>query len=156
MVTGNYRSSKEFFMIRLNSMLAIGAVSILALTGCNAEKAQTDAANSVVQNTTGVTSAAKDKVTGAVSGFTGLKGVVASTKAAVEAGDFAKAQTEIAKFEGFWATVEDGVKSKSSPAYDAIETNVSGVEEAVKSSDKPKAMDSLKGLDDAVATAAKL
>jgi hypothetical protein len=143
-------------MIRLNSMLAIGAVSILALTGCNAaEKSATNAADSVVQNTTGAASAAKDKVAGAVSGFTGLKDVVASTKTAVEAGDFAKAQTEIAKFEGFWATVEDGVKAKSSAAYDAIETSVSGVEEAVKSSDKPKAMDSLKALGDAVATAAK-
>jgi high-affinity Fe2+/Pb2+ permease len=142
-------------MIRLNSMLAIGAVSILALTGCNTEKAKTDAADSVVQNTTGVTSAVQDKVTGAVSGFTGLKGVVTSTKTAVEAGDFATAQTEIAKFEGFWATVEDGVKAKSSATYDAIETNMSGVEEAIKASDKPKAMDSLKALDDAVTTAAK-
>lgn len=143
-------------MIRFNSMLAIGAVSILALTGCNTEKAATGAADSVVQNTTGVTSAAKEKVTGAVSGFTGLKGVVASTKTAVEAGDFPAAQTEIAKFEGFWSTVEDGVKAKSSPTYDAIETNVSSVEEAVKSSDKPKAIDSLKALDDTVATASKL
>jgi hypothetical protein len=144
-------------MIRLNSMLAIGVIGILALSGCSAaEKSATNAADSVVQNTTGVTSAAKDKVTGAVSGFTGLKSVVASTKAAVEAGDFATAQTEIAKFEGFWSTVEDDVKAKSSPTYDAIETNVSGVEEATKSSDKPKAMDSLKALDDAVATASKL
>ncbi len=142
-------------MIRLNSMLAIGAVSILALTGCNTEKAATSAADSVVQNTTGVTSAAKDKVTGSVSGFTGLQDVVASTKTAVEAGDFATAQTEIGKFEGFWSTVEDGVKAKSSPTYDAIEASVSGVEEAVKSSNKPKAIDSLKALDAAVTTAAK-
>ncbi|MCY7284905.1 MAG: DUF4363 domain-containing protein [Cyanobacteria bacterium CAN_BIN43] len=143
-------------MIRFNSMLAIGAVSILALTGCNTEKAATDAADSVVQNTAGVTSAAKEKVTGAVSGFTGLKSVVASTKTAVEAGDFPAAQAEIAKFEGFWSIVEDDVKAKSSPTYDAIETSVSGVEESVKASDKPKAMDSLKALDDAVATASKL
>lgn len=141
-------------MIRFNSILAIGAVSILALTGCNTEKVATDAANSVVKNTTGVTSAAQDKVTGAVSGFTGLKSVVASTKTAVEAEDFAIAQTEIAKFEGFWATAEDGVKAKSSANYDAIETNVSGAEEAIKSSDKPKAMDSLNALDAAVTTAA--
>lgn len=143
-------------MIRFNSMLAIGAVSVLALTGCNTEKATTDAANSVVQNTTGVISSAKDKVTGAVSGFTALKGVVANTKTAVESEDFPTAQTEIAKFEGFWTIVEDDVKAKSSPTYDAIETSVSGVEESVKASDKPKAMDSLKALDDAVATASKL
>jgi hypothetical protein len=144
-------------MIRLNSMLAIGIVGILALTGCSAaEKSATNAADSVVQNTTGVTSAAKDKVTGDVSGFTGLKGVVASTKTAVEAGDFTTAQTEMAKFEGFWSTVEDGVKAKSSAAYDTIEAGVSGVEDSVKSSDKSKAMNSLKALDDAIATAAKL
>jgi hypothetical protein len=143
-------------MMRLNLMLAIGAISILALTSCSPEKTASDASKSVVENTTGVTSAAKDKVTGAVSGFTGLKSVVANTKAAVEAGNFSKAQTEIAKFEGFWATVEDGVKAKSAPAYDAIETNVSGVEEAVKSSDKSKAMNSLTALDESVATASKL
>ena len=143
-------------MVRFSSMLAIAAVSILALTGCNTEKVTTDAADSVVQNTTGIISAAKDKATGAVSGFTALKGAIASTITAVEAGDFATAQTEIAKFEGFWATAEDGVKAKSSATYDAIETNVSGAEEAIKSSDKPKAMDSLKALDDAVATASKL
>ena len=143
-------------MIRFNLMLAIGAVGILALTGCSPEKTASDASKSVVENTTGVTSAAKDKVTGAVSGFTGLKSVVANTKAAVEAGDFSKAQAEMSKFEGFWATVEDGVKAKSGPAYDAIETNVSGVEEAVKSSDKAKAMTSLTALDDSVTTASKL
>jgi ribosomal protein S20 len=143
-------------MIRFNSMLAIATVSILAITGCNTEKVATDAADSVVKNTTGVISAAQDKVTGAVSGFTGLKTVVANTKTAVEAEDFAKAQTDIAQFEGFWATVEDGVKAKSSATYDVIETNVSGVEDAVNSSDKAKAMGALNALDEAVSTAAKL
>jgi high-affinity Fe2+/Pb2+ permease len=143
-------------MIRLNQMLAIGAVSILALTGCNAaEKTAQTTADPAVQSPASTTSAMKDNVTSAVSGFTGLQGVVTNTKAAVEAGDFAKAKTEMEKFEGFWSTVEDGVKAKSSATYDAIETNVSSVEDAIKSSDKAKATSAITALDSAVSTAAK-
>jgi high-affinity Fe2+/Pb2+ permease len=138
-------------MIRPN-LLAIGLVSLLALTSCNkAEQATTPAVKSV----TDVTSAVKDKVDGAVSGFTNLTGVVTNTKAAVDAGDFGKAKTEFGKFEGFWAKVEDGVKSKSPAAYDAIETNVKSVEKAVASADKAKATDALKALGTAIVTATK-
>jgi high-affinity Fe2+/Pb2+ permease len=148
-----FRATQGIFMIRPN-LLAIGLVSLLALTSCNkAEQATTPAGKSV----TDVTSAAKDKdkVDGAVSGFTNLTGVVTNTKAAVDAGDFGKAKTEFGKFEGFWAKVEDGVKSKSPAAYDAIETNVKSVEKALASADKAKATDALKALGTAIATATK-
>ena len=140
-------------MIRPN-LLAIGLVSLLALTSCNkAEKATT--ADPAGKSITDATSAVKDKVEGAVSGFTNLTGVVTNTQAAVDAGDFSKAKTEFGKFEGFWAKVEDGVKSKSPAAYDAIETNVKSVEKALASADKAKAKDALKALGTAIVTATK-
>jgi high-affinity Fe2+/Pb2+ permease len=143
-------------MIRLNQMLAVGAIGILSLTGCTAtEEANKSAADSVVANTQGTVDAAKDKVTSAVSGFTGLNDVVTNTKAAVEAEDFAKAGTELGKFEGFWATIEDGVKAKSSATYDAVETNVSSAEDAIKASDKDKALSALAALGTAVTEATK-
>jgi hypothetical protein len=145
-------------MIRFKQMLALlgsaaATIGILALTGCNA--APTAPSDSPVKTQMDKIDAMKEQVTGAVAGFKGLNDVVASTKTAVEAGDFTKAQAEFGKFEGFWATVEDGVKSKSPQTYDAIETAMGNVEGSIKASDKTKAMDALKALGDAVLTAGK-
>ncbi len=140
-------------MIRFQ-LLTMAAIGMLALTACNtannsanvetAGKAATDLASTV-----------KNKASGAVAGFTGLTGAISATKAAVETGDFAKAKTEMAKFEGYWSKVEDDVKAKSPAIYDAIETSMKNVKKAVNSSDKTKALDALKSFGGAVASAIK-
>jgi soluble cytochrome b562 len=140
-------------MIRFK-LLTIASIGMLALTACNtannsanvekAGKAATDLASTV-----------KNKASGAVAGFTGLTGAISATKAAVETGDFAKAKTEMARFESYWSKVEDDVKAKSPAIYDAIETSMKNVEKAVNSSDKTKALDALKSFGGAVASATK-
>jgi hypothetical protein len=143
-------------MIRFNQMLVVSAIGILALTGCAAtEQATNSAADSVVANTQGKVDAAKNDITTAMSGYIGLNDVVTNTKAAVEAGDFAKAGTELGKFEGFWATVGDAVKAKSAATYDAVEASVSNAEAAIKASDKAKALTALNALGNAVTAATK-
>ncbi len=140
-------------MIRFN-LLTIALVGMLALTGCKAaDKSAT--VDTAVKTTTDMASTVKDKATGAMTGFTGLTGAISATKTAVETGDFAKAKTEVAKFEGYWSKVEDGVKAKSPAMYDAIETSMKNVQKAVDSSDKTKALDALKSFGSAVASAAK-
>ena len=140
-------------MIRFN-LLTIALVGILALTGCNTANKPTNV-ETAVKTTTDFASTVKDKATGAVTGFTGLTSAISSTKAAVETGDFAKAKTEVAKFEGYWSKVEDDVKAKSPAVYDAIEASMKNVEKAVNSSDKTKALDALKSFGGAVASATK-
>ncbi len=140
-------------MIRFN-LLTISIIGILALSGCNAanKSVNVDAAG---KSATEMATAVKDKATTAVSGFTGLTGAIAATKNAVETGDFAKAKTEVAKFESYWSKVEDDVKAKSPAVYDAIESSMKNVEKAVNSSDKTKALDALKSFGTAVTAAAK-
>jgi uncharacterized protein YjaZ len=82
------------------------------------------------------------------SGYPQLLGVVANTKAAVEAKDFAKAQQEFDKFEGVWSQVEDGIKAKSSQTYDGIEQDMDNIKSALKASEADKASKSLQSLND--------
>ncbi len=140
-------------MIRFN-LLTIALVGTLVLTGCTTANKSTNV-ETVVKTTTDLASTVKDKATGAVAGFTGLTGAIAATKAAVETSDFTKAKIEVAKFEGYWSKIEDGVKAKSPAAYDAIETSMQSVKKAVDSSDKTKALNALKSFGSAVTTAAK-
>jgi high-affinity Fe2+/Pb2+ permease len=165
-------------MIRLN-LLAIGLVSILALTGCktaetppaaeSAGKAVTDVAGAAKDKATDAAGAAKDKVAdaagaakdkvasvaGAVAapGMANVAGVVSKTKAAIDAGDLEQAKSEMSKFEDSWSKVEKGVKANSPAAYDAIETNAKSAQSAVNNEDKAKALAALKALDTAVASA---
>jgi high-affinity Fe2+/Pb2+ permease len=141
-------------MIRFN-LLTIALVGTLAVTGCDTATKSTTNVETTVKSTTELASTVKDKATGAVSGFTGLTSAIAATKAAVETGDFAKAKTEVAKFEGYWSKVEDSVKAKSPAAYDAIETSMNNVEKAVNSSNKTKALEALSSFGSTVSTAAK-
>jgi high-affinity Fe2+/Pb2+ permease len=140
-------------MIRFN-LLTIALVGMLALTSC---KTDNKAANvdTAVKTTTDLASTVKDKATNAMTGFAGLTSAISATKTAVETGDFAKAKTEVAKFEGYWSKVEDDVKAKSPAVYDAIETSMKNVEKAVDSSDKTKALDALKSFGSVVTSAAK-
>lgn len=146
-------------MTRFNKIMAIAAVGILALIGCNtAPQPEVSAPPSAAPSAppgapAGAVDAMKDKM--GAAGFKGLNDTIANTKAAVEAGDFAKAQTEFSKFEGFWSKVEEGVKTKSAPTYEAIETAMGNIEGALKASDKAKALDALKALSEAVLTAGK-
>jgi high-affinity Fe2+/Pb2+ permease len=140
-------------MIKVN-LLVIALVGAVALTGCKTDEKAVNV-DTAVKTTTDLAGTVKDKATGAMAGFTGLTSAISATKTAVETGDFAKAKTEVAKFEGYWSKVEDDVKAKSPTVYDAIETSMKNVEKAVDSSDKTKALDALKSFGSAVASAAK-
>jgi hypothetical protein len=141
-------------MIRFN-LLTIALIGTLALTGCKTDDKSMTNLDTAVKNTTDIATTIKDKATGAMTGFTGLTSAIAATKTAVETGDFAKAKTEVAKFESYWSKVEDNVKAKSPAVYEAIETSMKNVETAVNSSDKTKALDALKSFGSVVASAAK-
>jgi isopentenyl phosphate kinase len=108
----------------------------------SAGKAATDAAGGM-----------KDKVA-AVAGLTSLSGVVSNTTTAVNAGNFDKAKTEIAKFDGFWTKVKGDV-GKSPTDSSAIETNIKNAKSAIASADKAKAIEALKALGTAITTATK-
>ena len=140
-------------MIRFN-LLTIAIVGMLALTGCQSND-KTATIDTAIKDTTDLATAVKDKATSAMTGFTGLTSAISATKTAVETGDFAKAKTEVAKFEGYWSKVEDDVKAKSPAVYEAIETSMKTVETAVNSSDKTKALDALKSFGSVVTSAAK-
>jgi len=167
-------------MIRFNQAIAIGAtLGILALAGCSSpqQSATTESAspsamaaspetkasaeaspNAMASASPSAASSAASSATSSmpkVGGFADLTAVVASTTAAVTAGDFTKAQAEIAKFEEPWSKVEKDVKAKSADTYNAIEESVDKVKSALKASDKDKAMAALKALGDSVSTAAK-
>jgi ribosomal protein S20 len=81
-------------------------------------------------------------------GASGLMTVVTDTKAAVEAGDFAKAQTEFAKFGEAWATTGESIKTASPQAHAAIEQGVTKVNEALSAAqpDQAQVMDALTSL----------
>lgn len=146
-------------MIRFNQAIAIGAtLGILALAGCSSpqQSATTEPASpSAMAASPKATSTDAMSSMSKAGGFADLTTVVSNTTTAVNAGDFAKAQAEIAKFEEPWSKVEDDLKAKSADAYNAIEENVDKVKSALKASDKDKALVALKALGDSVSTAAK-
>jgi hypothetical protein len=93
--------------------------SIMAFSLISCTNKPTSVQNSIA-TTESVASAPKNKA----SGFIALLEVVKSTKKAIEAGKLDVAKIEFAKFENSWKTVEDGVKSKSTDTYKAIEDEV--------------------------------
>ena len=122
--------------IRPSFVLIIGAMSIFALTGCN----QTE----TTQSSPGESSAspvatATTSSSAAPAGYSGLLGVVSSTKASVEAGNFAQAKTDFDKFEDNWKPIEDGFKDKSKDSYSAIEDSSDQVKNELKGSQPNKA-----------------
>lgn len=117
-----------------------------------AADATKDAATQATDKAGEMANKAKDTMTGGLSavkdGVAGLTSVVTNTKAAVEAGDFAKAKEEFGKFEAAWAPIEDGIKSASPEAYTAIEDNAGKITAALNeaSPDKAKVMEMLTSL----------
>ena len=125
-------------MINFNRILAVSAVTLIALTGCN--KPSDTATNTPAA--TPATPAASPVSAPAAANYSGLLSVVTKTKAAVNAGDFAKAKTEFGQFEDNWEKVEDGIKAKSDKSYKAIEDSMGKAEKALKESkpDKQKVL----------------
>ncbi|NJR43690.1 MAG: hypothetical protein HC767_14600 [Akkermansiaceae bacterium] len=83
--------------------------------------------------------------------------VVTNTKTAVEAGDFAKAKEEFAKFGDSWSKVGEGIKAASADGYTAIETNVGSVNTALGEAqpDSTQVMDALTALGASIESVAK-
>ncbi|MBW4515897.1 MAG: hypothetical protein KME11_11805 [Timaviella obliquedivisa GSE-PSE-MK23-08B] len=170
-------------MIRISQLLALGTVGLLSLAGCSnpdqasnpsvvdsSQQASTDAAKDAAGAANTAADAAKDAAgaandtaqntatSGTVAMGAGeLMSVVTNTETAVEAGDFAKAKEEFAKFGDSWSKVGEGIKTASSDGYTAIETNVGNVNTALGEAqpDKTKVMDALTALSTSIASVAK-
>ncbi|HEY9630177.1 MAG TPA: hypothetical protein V6C84_23025 [Coleofasciculaceae cyanobacterium] len=143
-------------MIRFNQAIAIGAtLGILTLAGCSTP--QQSATTEPASPSTMTSEASPDAMSNmtATQEYADLTTVVTSTTAAVDAGDFTKAQAEIAKFEEPWSKVEKSVKAKSGDTYNAIEDNVEKVQTALNDSNKEQALVALKALGESVSLAAK-
>jgi ribosomal protein S20 len=134
-------------MKRLNqALLSVGALALLGLTACNKE----EVADVPVEKVP--VAAIPQKAATTMGGIGGLKTVVTDTKAAIAAGDFAKASASIGKFEAVWKTVGDGIKVKSPKVYAAIEGAVPKLTAAIKSKDKTSATAALTALETAMST----
>lgn len=126
-------------------LLVIALGSALTLTGCGGETATNTAptspeASPVAGNpaTTAPNNPIQKATQIAAGQYAGLAKVVTDTTTAVTAGDFAKAKTEFAKFEGEWQKVEDAIKAKSPASYEAIENSMDQVDMALKNSQPAK------------------
>lgn len=110
----------------------------MTLVGCNnAEKptTQTSPSDNATPEAVAKPTATTEKqanTSTTTTEFDGLLGVITNTKAAVNAGNFAKAKDEFGKFEDFWSKVEDGVKTKSPKAYKEIEDKSDELKAALK------------------------
>ncbi|WP_016953149.1 DUF4363 family protein [Anabaena sp. PCC 7108] len=140
-------------MKRLIYIIPITAISLLTLVGCNSAEQSTTETPTATETTGGTKVSATPGAT--QGGFDSLSSVVSKTKAAVEAGKFDTAQQEFDKFEDYWSKVEDGVKTKSSKTYNAIEDTVTQVKGDLKAKDKAKALKQLQILNTNIATASK-
>jgi len=140
-------------MKRLIYIIPVTTISLLTLVGCNNTQQSTTKTPATTETTGGT---AVSGNTGATQGgFNALISVVSNTKTPVEAGNFDKAQQEFDKFENAWGKVEDGVKTKSSKTYNAIEDAATQVKGALKAKDKAKALKGLQTLDTNIATVSK-
>ncbi|MBW4518657.1 MAG: hypothetical protein KME16_02850 [Scytolyngbya sp. HA4215-MV1] len=154
-------------MNRFRSTIVIGAISLLALVGCNktaqstADTSPTASPSTVAQPSTSPTTEASTQTTTASqpanSRFGELIAVITKTKTSVDTGNFAKAKDAFDQFEDSWSKVEDGVKAKSSKIYDEIEKNAETVSNELKTSkpDKAKVAAALQALNQDITTAAK-
>lgn len=147
-------------MINFNRILAVSAVTLIALTGCNNKASDTakdtPAATPAAPAASPVSAPSTPAATTA-GNYAGVLGVVTKTKAAVNAGDFAKAKTEFGQFENNWSKVEDGLKAKSDKAYEAIEDSMDNVEKGLKQSkpDKQKVLAELNSIETSINSVGK-
>lgn len=146
-------------MINFNRMLAMSAVTLIALAGCNKtpDTAQTTPTPTQAAPPATPVSASSTPAAPTAGNYSGVLGVVTKTKAAVNAGDFAKAKTEFGQFEDNWSKVEDGLKAKSDKAYEAIEDSMDKVEKGLKESkpDKQKVLAELDSIEKSVNSVGK-
>jgi hypothetical protein len=123
-------------MARFNQILVLSAISLLALAGCDSAKEASTPPTSPAP--VPAATAVKTEKAASQGNYAELSGVVSSTKAAVQAGNFAKAKTEFDKFEDAWKKVEDGIKAKAPKSYDAVEDTTEKVMTALKKSKPSK------------------
>jgi hypothetical protein len=108
-------------MARLNQILVVGALTLLALAGCDGAQEASTPKTSPSQIPAAATAASTSDKAASPASYAELLSVVTNTKAAVQTGNFAKAKTEFDKFETAWKKVEDGIKKTSPKSYDAVE-----------------------------------
>lgn len=145
---------------RARGRLAVALVAVLSVmttAGCSAPMAASPKASSAESAATSpVASPAEPAASPVASPATGsdlsaLTAVVTKTRAAVEAGDGAKAETEFEQFEAAWEPVEDGIKEKNPTVYEAIEEAMDGVSAQLGGNlDKAKALAALGSLEGAI------
>lgn len=139
-------------MTRLNSTIALAAMTLLALAG-GCKQSQLTETSSPVASSPAIQ--ASPAIAAQISGFNALKNVISNTHSAVQAGKFDQAGSEFDKFEDSWSQVEDGVKAKSSDTYSAIEDDMDAVKAGIKAKDKNKTLTALQDLEKNVTRAAK-
>lgn len=139
-------------------LLAI-ALGLLTVAGCSTTTTTTPEASPVASSpaTTAPNNPIQKATQIAAGQYAGLSKVVTDTTMATTAGDFAKAKTEFAKFEGEWQKVEDAIKVKSPASYEAIENSVDKVNTALKGSQpaKDQVLASLQTLTQTISTLGK-
>jgi hypothetical protein len=124
-------------MARLNQILVVSAVTLLALTGCDSAKQASTPKTSPSEVPAATAVSASDKAASPASNAE-LVSVVTNTKAAVQTGNFPKAKTEFDKFENAWKKVEDGIKKIAPKSYDAVEETAEKVMAELKKSQPSK------------------
>lgn len=134
------------------ALALIAALSIVTSTGCSSQTAANPAASPVASPVEPAASPAPSPAAG--GDLSALTAAVTKTRAAVEAGDGAKAGTEFEQFEAAWEPVEDGIKEKNPEAYEAIEEAMDGVSAQLGGNlDKAKALAALSSLEGAIGQA---
>jgi hypothetical protein len=122
-------------MVRFNQMGLVGVISLLVLAGCNQaqQSPQTPPASGANSSAPSVPASpdAATTLPQTTQADDALLLNVLDIRAAVEAGDFAKAQTEFDEFDESWEKVEDGIKDKSPDGYTAIEESMDAVRAAL-------------------------
>lgn len=146
--------ARKSAMNRFYGWLA-GGVTVLTLASCSTPSASSDKAEAPANTPAPTNQATTTPTTSATKGFMALQRVVATTKAAVEAGNFEQAKAAFEHFEASWQTVEDGVKTKDATAYTAIEDAMDEVNQGLKVKHQAQVLTDLQTLTKQLATAAK-
>lgn len=145
-------------MVNFNRILAVSAVILIALAGCNKSEPTATTTTTPAATPSAPAASPVSAPAATTSGtYSGVLGVVTKTKTAINAGDFAKANTEFSQFEDNWEKVEDGIKAKSDKSYKAIEDSADNVEKALKQSkpDKQKVLTELNSIETSLNSVAK-